>query len=180
MASSLEGALGETLARLRPHPAMLGVIEDDWDRPEFMDIGAVAASWREVRIAVQATLDLEVVLDPGSAFLDVEAIETHQVLRRELGPRILELGHTDLDVGLVRGADRRVTRDISQWAYRQVDSKTGLSRFAGVRYCSRLNSTWECWAIFEDVPLAEVSRQAITLRMPELDCVATAFGLRIF
>ena len=52
--------------------------------------------------------------------------------------------------------------------------------FAGVRYLSRLDDAWECWAVFEDVDIVELNRQPILREDPELLRVANYYGLRVF
>jgi hypothetical protein len=83
-------------------------------------------------------------------------------------------GYSDLDISVVRGDDRRVTRWISQWA-RDCDLP-----FAGVRYLSRLEDAWECWAVFDHVKLVEVERRPILVNDETLAAVAKRFGLRVF
>lgn len=170
--TNLEVCFGETLSRLRPDPELLSVIGDEWRRMQFMDLGAVPADWRHRRVAVRVRLLVD--LD----FLDAEAPETHQVLREDLAPTLALLGHQDLDVALVRGSDRRITRAIGHWAWSQLDDQ-GSARFAGVRYLSRLNTDWECWAVFHDVPLEEIERSIITPEMPSLGKVAELFHLTV-
>ncbi|MDA8039845.1 MAG: RES family NAD+ phosphorylase [Actinomycetota bacterium] len=140
--TDLETCFGETLARLRPSTTMLSQVADEWRHRGFMDIGTVAADWRQRRSAVHVRL-------PGWAtFLDVESAVTHQYLRSELALGLAALGVEDLDVATVRGPDRRVTRLIADWAYLADDD--GEPLYAGIRYESRVRSGWECWAVFED------------------------------
>lgn len=39
-------------------------------------------------------------------------------------------------------------------------------KFAGIRYLSRLSTEWECWALFENVALAEQERRPIRRTTP--------------
>ena len=52
--------------------------------------------------------------------------------------------------------------------------------FAGIRYLSRLNTEWECWAVFHDVEIEERSRAPIERNSGALQAVAQEFGLTIF
>lgn len=45
-----------------------------------------------------------------------------------------------------------VTRLIGQWANDSTNAEGGPV-FAGVRYLSRLDTSWECWAVFDDVEM---------------------------
>lgn len=163
---------GETLARFRPDPAVVAEIGREWTGLGFMEIGSVPADWRQRRLAVQ------VRFPQGFPFLDIEAAGTRQVLRKELAPTLAYYEHDDLDVPLVRGRDRRITW-ISQWAYDQAHDD-GTPKFAGIRYLSRLNTQWECWAVYEDIELEEIVREPISLNDPDLQRVADLFELKVF
>jgi hypothetical protein len=49
-----------------------------------------------------------------------------------------------------------------------------------VRYLSRLETAWECWAFFDRVPTQELERRSITHAMPELGQVARLWGLKVY
>ncbi len=172
--SDLETCFGETLARFRPSLPVLSLIADEWRELGFMDVGSIAADWRQRRSAVHVRPSAD------AAFLDVESPVTHQFLRKELALGLSALGLDDLDVAAVRGPDRRVTRLIADWAYLANDNGDPL--YAGIRYESRLRSGWECWALFDDdeLELEVIEIVPITPDMPALQHVAELFGLRIF
>jgi hypothetical protein len=169
----LESCFGETLARLRPSPRLATVAQAEWANNNFMPPGAVPAEWRQRRLAVR------VQTPTTMRFLDVEHPDTHRALERSLGSILPIYDLAGLDVAAIRGGDRRVTRLISYWAHQQRDEK-GLSRYAGVRYLSRLNTAWECWAVFDRTPLDEVERRPISRTDLALDRVARHFGLQVF
>ncbi len=173
-ASSLEACFGETLARFRPSSKLIALIAAEWHEMGFMKVGAVPADWRFRRTAVKVVL-------PQDRYLDVDSPRTHQYLRSALALGLSSLGYEDLDIATARGKDRRVTRLISEWAYRAAvseDDPTPL--YAGLRYVSRLNNAWECWAVFHDIELEVVDTRPITLDMPELVAVAKLFELQVF
>jgi RES domain len=174
-ASTLEGCFAETLARFRPKLELAALVADEWKAAGHLRPGSVPAGWRHRRTAV------EVALDPGYRFLDVDDLDTHQVLRGELALGLAALGYGDLDVGLIRGPDRRVTRLVANWAHQQMaDGDDDLYRFAGIRYMSRLSNDWVCWAIFPGVELEQRQALPVEREMPELVAVAARFGLRVF
>lgn len=168
----LRACFAETLARLRPAPGMGDVVAAEWAELGFMPVGGVAADWRHRRLAVRAR-----PIEPFP-FVDVEAPETLQVLRDELAHVLALYGYDDLDVGLIRGPDRRVTRAISHWAFSHADDE-GRPEFAGLRYVSRHGDDLECWAVFDDVPLEELEKRPVTREMPELVAIAKLFGLTV-
>lgn len=171
--STLQACFAETLARLRPSPAMLALVEEDWKANDFMAVGAVAADWRQRRTAVHVSLSADAI------FVDVDSPVTHQFLRKELADELIALGVEDIDVGTVRGKDRRLTRALSEWTYRQQGDEGPI--YSGLRYESRLGSQWECWAVFDDEAIDVVATEArsITLDMPELVEIAELFELQL-
>jgi len=143
-----------------------------------MAAGEVPADWRQERVAVRALIRPSEAV-PGVRFLDVESLQTRRELRTELAPLLAYYEIGDLDVATVRGGDRRITRWISKWAFDQRDAN-GKAVYAGIRYLSRLSSEWECWAVFQDVGIAERERRDITRENPSLRRVATDFGLTVY
>lgn len=173
-ATDLEACFGETLARFRPDPALIAAADEEG----FMPAGEVPADWRNQRIAVQAEFMPSALL-PKPRFLDVEALSTRRELRTELATLLAFYGYEDLDVPTVRGGDRRITRWIAKWAFEQRDTD-GLPFFAGIRYLSRLNTEWECWAVFRDVEIKELTREPIERENPALQAIARNFDLTVF
>lgn len=138
----------------------------------------VPADWRNQRIAVQATF-LPTESLAQIRFLDVEALTTRHHLEKELAPLLAYYGYSELDVPTVRGGDRRITRWIGKWAFEQRET-SGEPTFAGIRYLSRLNTDWECWAVFHDVEIKELSRQPIERENQALLAIARSFDIRVF
>ena len=171
--STLEGCFGETLGRFRPDPG-LAFIEDEWRDRLFMELGAIPADWRTRRTAVRASPA------PGgpSDFLNIQNARNIQLIKKALGPSLAMFGYTDVDLGLLQGPDRRVTRLVAEWAWTQT-TKQEEPRFAGIRYVSRLNPDWELWALFDDIQLVEHQRSAILPTMPDLSKVAKLYGLHV-
>lgn len=93
-ATKLEACYGETLATLRPDPAVRAAVDGEDDC--FMPLGQIAADWRQQRIAVRATFP------EGRPFLDVEAASTRAILRDELAWLLATLGLDDIDVAAIR------------------------------------------------------------------------------
>lgn len=176
--TTLSGCYGETLARFRPDPALRAVVGNEWRDAGLMNIGAIPADWRQRRIAVHVRFPGTHEFAHGVRFLDVEALGTREALLGELGSVLAFYGHQDLDVPTVRGRDRRITRWIAQWAHDATDDE-GRPRFAGIRYLSRLNSDWECWAVFDHVPMEELSRRPILPTDDALRSVAESYGLTL-
>jgi hypothetical protein len=167
--TTLTVCFGETLARFRPSPGVLAEVSEDWQQQHFMLVGAVPAEWRQRRTAVRVRLPEDAV------FLDIESVHTHQFLRTELALGLSALGYNDLDVAMIRGKDRRITRLAAAWAFSAHEE--GHPLYAGIRYLSRVCSDWECWAVFHDVAIEAVETVPIQREMPELREVADTFDL---
>jgi hypothetical protein len=177
-ATKLDGCFGETLARFRPDVARLAEVTAEWADLGFMPLGELPRDWRQRRLAVRVKVANPKY--PGPAlFLDVEHLDTRERLRVELASALSLYGLDDLDVATVRGGDRRITRAISWWAHQHRDDE-GRYMFAGVRYLSRLESEWECWAVFDDAHLTELNRQPILREDHALLRVANRYGIRVY
>ena len=72
-----------------------------------------------------------------------------QHLRTALAPLVKRLGVADIDLSSVTGPQRRLTQEIARHIHDQRD-RNGRARYAGIRYLSRLDAKWECWAVFDD------------------------------
>ncbi|HET7508865.1 MAG TPA: RES domain-containing protein [Solirubrobacterales bacterium] len=178
-ATSLDGCFGETLARFRPDPLLSKVIGDEWRKLGFMEVGDIPADWRQRRTAVRVGFPgggHNAKFKGGVQFLDIESVETREAMRSDLAPLLAYYHYDDLDVALVRGRDRRVTRYISQWVFEQVD-EDGHPLYAGIRYLSRLNTEWECWAVFDDVEIEELERRPLRGDDRSYKKIAKLYGL---
>ena len=178
-ATELEGCFGETLARFRPDVALIAEIEADWQARGFMLPGDVPSDWRQRRLAVKVAIQETKGFCAGPQFLDVEAGETREELRVALADVLAYYGSDDLDVATVRGRDRRITRWISKWAHDQ-QGADGEAAFGGIRYLSRLDTAWECWAVFEEVELKELVKLPILANNTDLQNIARRFKLRVY
>jgi len=165
-----EACFGETLATMRPSLAMQALVADEWREKGFMMTGNVPADWRHKRLLVTARLD--------GVFFDVEAAHSRLALEHQssLAKILAGYGVTHLDVPAIRGADRRVTRHIAQWVHDQLNADD-TPTYAGIRYLSRLNTDWECWAVFDRTAITEVDRITITARHPALEVITSSWGI---
>jgi hypothetical protein len=154
-ASDRAGAFGETIARFRVALGLLaGRVVDEaglttavvpsWRLdPEDPRHAVVPATWRADRLLAQT------VLHRSLRFVDIAAGETIQHLRHVLAAVATALELPDFDLSSVTGPQRRLTQACARYVYDQTD-EAGEPVYAGIRYVSRLNPAWTCWAIFHD------------------------------
>ena len=81
-------------------------------------------------------------------------------------------------VGRDYSRDRRITRHISQWIHDHT-KPDGTPTYAGIRYLSRLDTDWECWAVFDRTAVTETQRYAISARHPALKVITTRWEILI-
>jgi hypothetical protein len=173
--TDLEGCYTEVLADLRPDPVLAALVQEEWTAAHRFRPGCISAGWRLRRTAVR------IKLDPGYQFLDVESPQTLDYLRVRLAPGIAALGYKELDLGLVHGPDRRVTRLIAAWAESEEAPDDAGLRFAGIRYTSRLDGSRVCWAVWpEGLVISDDKAFPIEREQAELRAVAERYDLRIF
>lgn len=145
----------ETLASLFPSLATLAgmaSIQDD-ESVESVQIGAadpddphyglVRADWRLPRVMGHT------ILQPKLQFVDLGTAQTSQYLRQPLAAQALAHGATDIDLSLLMDSRRGFTNIVARYIY-ELCNEDGTPRFAGIRYISRLDTSWECWAVFAD------------------------------
>jgi hypothetical protein len=146
---------GETLASLRPSIQTLSGLQRIRDEeafdlatlratdPDDIQRGLIRADWR-LRKVVGYT-----ILAPHLRFVDLSTAQTTQYLRGVLALEAVEHGATDIDQSLLMESNRGFTRLVARHFYEQLH-EDGSPIFAGIRYISRLDSNWECWAVFAD------------------------------
>ncbi len=116
---------------------------------------------------------------PNLQFVDVEHAQTLRHLEKALAGVLNAYGYDKLNVSVVRGPDRRITRWISKYVHSQRDEQD-RAMYAGIHYLSQLGSNWECWAVFEGVEIKRLSTSSIPREDPTFQRVAKLYGLRAF
>lgn len=162
------GALTETLQFFRPTTKTRAAVKRT--QPGFMTAGAVPADWRANRRLASLSLT-----DPAP-FVDLENPLLWPVLEQVLADELAALEVTNLDISVLRGPNRRLTRLIATWSYLQDDPKTEIPRYGGIRYLSKLGSH-ECWAIFDGCLYRPLSNEAIELADPDYQAVCATMDL---
>lgn len=183
--SQRAGAFAETIVRMRPSLDDLAAVQAVRQSEQYTSVsyplvdpeestrGVVTAEWRSRR-RVGSTL-----LDQSLMFVDIASPQTMNHLRSVLAPVASSLGFQDVDLSIMTGYHRPFTQLCARYIYERRDEH-GKPVFAGIRYVSRLNPNWECWAIF-DTRMIHQARAAETIEVDDSDLmeVAALFGLSI-
>jgi hypothetical protein len=172
-ASNPEGSYAETTAQFRPEASVIakmraaGATETD-----LADVGVLDSKWAKER-----TLRTFHIVDP-LPFVDLDDPRTHTYLDWAAAELLSEYKVKALDIAIVRGPSRRLTRALSKWIFQQRDEDDRL-RYGGIRYGSRLGP-YECWAIFSDESRLELLRErAVYPPDQELIAAAEHHGLKL-
>ena len=173
VASQPAGAYGETVAQFRPSLkvlASLGIAHPPGSR---RGRPVIPRDWRAARRLGVA------VLRPALRFVDVEDPDTIQSLRSVLAPVAVALGLPDIDLSAITGPQRQLTQELALHVYSLSDA-SGRPLYGGLRYVSRHNREWECWAVFADRLSQRVVRvDPIAADDPGLYDAARILGLAI-
>lgn len=171
--STLEACFAETLARFRPNPKLVDLVRQDGEDGK-MQPGGIASGWRFRRVIKR------IIVESPLPFVNIGHPETLAALncRPNLMASLGRYGVNDIDVSVITGKDRRVTRFIAQYLYDAVDVD-GAPQWSGIRYVSRLGESFECWAIFDRTIIRVTERLSIEKTNTDLVKVAQLFGLTV-
>jgi hypothetical protein len=170
-ATQLQGSFAEVLSPFRQAPSSRNLVDYAVD-VEYMNQGNLPANWRELRSILRITC-----VEP-LPFLELENPKTLAYLDVMLATQLREFGvYSPLDISIIRGSDRRITRSIAAFISNQMDAD-GEFIYSGIRYFSRLGN-WECWAIFEETDIEVVETREIKVSDPDLQTIAALYHLTI-
>jgi len=184
-ASQRQGAFAETIVQFRPPLKATATYQQVEEDPGFEIVrrpvvdpedsrrGIVPLDWRSRRQIGSATLDATL------RFANLTSPRTMNHLRSALAEEVAALGLHDVDLSTVTGNQRLFTQYCARYIYEQ-SLETGDHAFAGIRYLSRLNPVWECWAVFDARAVYDIrSIQPISEDDADLHDVAAVFNLSI-
>jgi hypothetical protein len=175
-AASREAAYGEKLAFFAHRPeleeAIAAFLVSNPDSPEDApraELGSAdVADWK---IGV-AEADQTVWL------LDATHPRTHAYWWPRLKPILSPLGYRRLDSGTVLTHDRRVTRTLAAAFYDfGTKSRSKRDRIAGIRFASSVWPAWECFALWEPIPIGRHSADDVDLADPAFVSAAAKLGV---
>lgn len=179
-ATTAEAAFGETIARYREKDGLIdrisAFLNSDPD-PAYdfeLEPGRVPRDYLADRHLGH------VAVDPDVRFVDVDHPHTHAAATPALRGLLRQHRLREVDRGVMFNADRRLTRPIARYYWTLAQSPDHRD-WAGLRYESRLSSSWECWALWEPSPIRlHISDvHAVTRANPDLRAAAARLRLTL-
>jgi len=180
-----EGAIGEKIAPFTQNPAAVAEIEGFFEEepdPEWQDDFLAAGLTAEDVAGLAASLSWA----PARAdarVVDVWHASTLRVFARLLAPAIRRFGMTRLDRLTLLTDERAITRTVAGILHRAACDGHGEPRWAsGLRFESRLPPGWECFALWEPVPVEaeRMSSEPLTIDNPHLRSAAAQLGVVLY
>jgi hypothetical protein len=170
-ATEPEGALGEKLAPFMPNVSAVqrveGFLDEDPD-PEFAD-DFLEASLASADIDSFGWLLAHAPALPAARFIDVWHPATAVALFSQAASLLKEFGLHVLDIRALVDKRRPFTRRLGAILRGAATTEAGELRASGLRYDSRLQPRWECWALWEPLPL---DAQAVAIERVDIDTPA--------
>ena len=170
------GALVESLAPLRPDPALAlpyqAIVTNDPDDPGTEPLGRLAPRWRERRVVGQGLTDG--VHEPLVTVDGEGSLSSLEPLARPFG-----IGRLDADT-LRTSRDRAFTQHVSRYLFRQRQPGSGRA-YAGILSLSFYGRDIENCALFErrnqPRPVSHLSRERIEPTDPDFVTACRRRGL---
>lgn len=171
-ATEPEGALGEKLGHFRIDPRVPRRIEaflqsepdsgyeDDYLLPQLDADDIAGFGWT---LAWASS-------EPAATCIDVTHWRSHRAVFRCAIPHLVEHGRRQLDRSALLDERRNLTRQLAGCARALATRVDGTLRVARLRYQSRHPPAWECWALWEPLPLdgSEGTTEPVTIQTPAL------------
>ena len=182
-ATDAEGALGECLGDFRLNTSAVARIErylesepdQDFDEDYFRPLTADDVAGFDWKLAHASAT-------PRATFIDVDDWRTYIAVAPKALPALVGYGIKRFDRSTVLDERRYITRTLAG-VYRDqaTEPLSGELRAAGLRSTSRLPPAWECWALWEPLPLdaANAEIEPVTIDTPQLRTAAAMLGIAI-
>jgi hypothetical protein len=180
-ATEPEGAIGEKLAPFMPNVSAVHRIEaflDEETDPEFAD-DYLQPTLDAADIDSFGWLLAHAPPAPARRFIDVWHPATAVALFPRVASLLMQFGLHVLDIRALADERRPFTRRLGALIRDSATTEAGDLRASGLRYDSRLPPRWECWALWEPIPLDadEAEVQRVHIDTPALRTAAELLGV---
>jgi hypothetical protein len=180
-ATTAAAAFGETISRYREKADLIAKIDaflEGPPDPEYnfdTEPGVVPSDYLSNRRIGRCDIP------PWALFVDVDHAETHAHATRGLASLLTEIGFKEFDRGVMMSPDRRVTRPVASFYHHLSRTADEMEATCGLRYESRLAGEWECWSLWEPLPLDPTTAEleTVTSSNPDLISAVEKLGLRL-
>lgn len=181
-ATQAEGAFGEKLSSFRLLPSVVCEIEDFLEEDpdlEFADDALIGGLSRADIEDLNWKVAWAPTVDDAAEAIDVASRRTQLAMLPKIGTLLRNFGIADLDREVLRSSTRGFTRGVAGFARKEATDDDGELRACGLRYESRLVARWECWALWDPLPLSEVEAEieSVTIDHPSLRLAAAKLGV---
>lgn len=154
-ATRAEGAFGEKLAQFALAPDLVLEIEEFLEEEpdeDFAEDNLAAGLNREQLEQLNWKLAWAPA-EPDTQAIDVASRRTQLALLPGIAGLVRAFGFPGLDSAALRTSKRAFTRQVAGHLHLAARDEAGELRACGIRYESRLPPAWECWALWEPLPL---------------------------
>jgi hypothetical protein len=180
-ATDAEGALGECLGEFRFNAPAVVRIESFLDSEP--DDGFDEDYFRALTAEDVASFDWKLAHAPATGrarLIDVDDWRTYVAAAPKALPALARYGIKRFDRSTVLDERRYATRTLAGVYRRDATDPSGHTLLAaGLRFTSRLPPAWECWALWEPLPLdaADAEIERVTIELPQLRTAAAKLGI---
>ncbi len=182
-ATEAEACFGEKLGTFIPNPEVVVEIEEFLEGSpdeEFDDDDLTAGLGRKAIEEIGWKLAWAPT-DPDARAFDVTAKRTWLTLLPSIASVVIAVG-LPLSRAALKSSRRAVTRRAAGKLHEASFDEGGERRIHGIKYESHRPPAWECWALWEPLPLdiAEATVEEVTIDHPALRSAAAKLGVPLY
>jgi RES domain len=182
-ATEAEGCFGEKLGPFIPRPEAVLEIEEflEGEPDEEPGDDDLTSGLNRTDISMIGWKLAWAPSDPEGRAFDVTATRTWVSLLPSIASILRAVG-LPLNRAALKSSRRGVTRRIAGKLYEASRGDDGGLRASGIRYESRRPPAWECWALWEPLPLniADATVEEVTINHPALRSAAAKLGVPLY
>lgn len=160
-ATEAEGAFGEKLSSFRLMPGVVREIEDFLEESPDQEFANDDLGGGLSRADIE-DLNWKVAWAPtveGAEAIDVAATRTQLAMLPGIRTLLRSFGIPRFDREALRSSKRGFTRGVAGFARNEATDEDGELRACGLRYESRLIERWECWALWDPLPISDTEAE---------------------
>jgi hypothetical protein len=180
-ATQEEGAFGEKLSSFRLEPAVVRAIDEFLveEADDEFECDDLAGGLTKEDIE---NLNWQLAWAPrlgGAQAIDITASRSKLAASPGIARFVRAFGFPRLNRVALRTSRRGFTRRVAGYLHEMATDEDGNLQVNGIRYESRLPPAWECWALWEPLPLdmSEAKVEKVTIDHRALRSAAAKLGV---